>query len=74
MQYKSWTDNRRASLALSPQGAGGRDPSTWAHQDREIDGLVPGMVVDTGYFADAALLGFDRGELVTIRSSSNEAF
>jgi hypothetical protein len=45
----------------------------WTHQGLDIDELVPGLVMDTADLVDAALVGFDRGELVTIPSLADAA-
>lgn len=40
----------------------------WAYQGVDIDQMLPGLVMDTADLVDAALTGFDRGEVVTIPS------
>ncbi len=38
----------------------------WERSGMDVDAMLPGMVMDTGDLVDAALLGLDRGEVVTI--------
>lgn len=38
----------------------------WENAGKDIDALMPGMVMDTADLVDAALQGYDRGEVVTI--------
>ena len=44
----------------------------WARSGKDVDALMPGMVMDTDDLVDAALVGLDRGELVTIPPLENE--
>jgi short-subunit dehydrogenase len=39
----------------------------------DADALLPGMVMETGDLVDAALVGLDRGEVVTIPPLADEA-
>ena len=41
----------------------------WQRCGKDADELMPGLVMDVGDLVDAALLGLDRGETVTIPSS-----
>lgn len=45
----------------------------WARSGKDADALMPGMVMDAGDLVDAALLGLDRGESVTIPPLHDEA-
>jgi short-subunit dehydrogenase len=38
----------------------------WEKSGKDVDAIMPGMVMDTADLVDAGLLGFDRGEVVTI--------
>ena len=38
----------------------------WEKSGKDVDALLPGMVMETADLVDAALLGYDRGEVVTI--------
>lgn len=44
----------------------------WAYQGLEIDEMLPGLVMEAGDLVDAALVGFDRGEIVTIPSLADD--
>lgn len=44
----------------------------WARSGKDIDAFPPEMVMDAGDLVDAALLGFDRGETVTIPPLADE--
>jgi uncharacterized protein len=45
----------------------------WERSGKDVDALLPGMVMDVGDLVDAALVGLDRGETVTIPSLANES-
>jgi len=45
----------------------------WENSGKDVDALLPGMVMETADLVDAALLGFDRGEVVTIPPLHDEA-
>ena len=45
----------------------------WARSGKDPDALMPGMVMETGDLVDAALVGLDRGETVTIPPLADEA-
>jgi short-subunit dehydrogenase len=38
----------------------------WEKSGKDVDALLPGMVMETADLVDAGLLGYDRGEVVTI--------
>jgi short-subunit dehydrogenase len=38
----------------------------WENSGKDVDALMPGMVMETADLVDAALVGFDRGEVITI--------
>ena len=44
----------------------------WERSGKDIDAFPPEMVMDAGDLVDAALLGFDRGETVTIPPLADE--
>jgi uncharacterized protein len=44
----------------------------WARSGKDADALMPGMVMEAGDLVDAALVGFDRGEVVTIPPLADE--
>ena len=45
----------------------------WTQAGKDVDLLLPGRVMDPGDLVDAALAGFDRGEMVTIPPLADEA-
>jgi short-subunit dehydrogenase len=38
----------------------------WTNSGKDVDAMLPGKVMETADMVDAALLGYDRGEVVTI--------
>jgi len=44
----------------------------WENSGKDIDAMLPGMVMETADLVDAALLGYDRGEVVTIPPLADE--
>jgi len=44
----------------------------WQRAGKDIDATLPGAVMDADDLVDAALLGFDRGEVVTIPPLADE--
>ena len=38
----------------------------WEKSGKDVDALLPGMVMETADLVDAALVGYDRGEVITI--------
>ena len=45
----------------------------WARCGKDADALMPGLVMEAGDMVDAALVGLDRGETVTIPPLADEA-
>jgi short-subunit dehydrogenase len=45
----------------------------WNLSGRDVDAILPGRVMDAGDLVDAALIGLDRGEVVTIPPLPDEA-
>ena len=44
----------------------------WEKSGKDVDAMLPGMVMDTADLVDAALIGYDRGEVVTIPPLEDE--
>lgn len=44
----------------------------WERSGKDVDALLPGMVMSVGDLVDAALVGFDKGEVVTIPPLADE--
>jgi len=45
----------------------------WTRSGKDVDAIMPGLVMETGDLVDAALVGLDRGEIVTIPPLADEA-
>jgi hypothetical protein len=45
----------------------------WTRSGKDVDALMPGKVMEVGDLVDAALVGLDKGETVTIPSLADEA-
>ena len=68
-------------LALDVKGKGVRVQAVlpgatrteiWERSGKDIDALLPGQVMSVGDLVDAALVGFDKGEVVTIPPLADE--
>jgi short-subunit dehydrogenase len=44
----------------------------WTNSGKDVDAILPGKVMETADMVDAALLGYDRGEVVTIPALQDE--
>jgi uncharacterized protein len=44
----------------------------WERSGKDVDAILPGKVMDVGDLVDAALVGFDKGEVVTIPPLADE--
>jgi short-subunit dehydrogenase len=44
----------------------------WARSGKDVDAAMPGLVMEVGDLVDAALVGLDRGEIVTIPPLADE--
>ncbi len=45
----------------------------WQRSGKDVDALMPGMVMEVGDLVDTALVGLDKGETVTIPPLADEA-
>jgi uncharacterized protein len=45
----------------------------WQRSGKDVDAMMPGLVMEAADLVDAALLGLDRGETVTIPPLPDEA-
>jgi len=45
----------------------------WENSGKDVDAMLPGMVMETDDLVDAGLLGFDRGEVITIPPLHDES-
>lgn len=78
---KAYLLNLSLKLALDVEAAGVRVQAVlpgatrteiWERSGKDVDALLPGMVMGVGDLVDAALVGFDRGEVVTIPPLADE--
>ncbi|MGE7137695.1 SDR family NAD(P)-dependent oxidoreductase [Luteibacter sp. NPDC031894] len=60
--------NVRAQVVLP----GATRTEIWEKSGKDVDAMLPGMVMDTADLVDAALVGYDRGEVVTIPPLQDE--
>ncbi|NOW46407.1 hypothetical protein FHW96_002567 [Novosphingobium sp. SG751A] len=72
--------SQNLSAELGPRGVhvqvvmpGATRTEIWARSGTDVDGFPPEMVMDAGDLVDAALIGLDRGETVTIPPLADEA-
>jgi short-subunit dehydrogenase len=78
---KAYLLNLSLKLALDVEDAGVRVQAVlpgatrteiWERSGKDVDALLPGMVMEVGDLVDAALVGLDRGETVTIPPLADE--
>jgi hypothetical protein len=78
---KSYLLNVTLSLAEKLKGTGVKVQAVlpgatrteiWERSGKDVDAILPGKVMDAGDMVDAALLGLDRGEVVTIPPLADE--
>lgn len=79
---KAYLLNLTLKLALDVKEAGVRVQAVlpgatrteiWQRSGKDVDALMPGMVMEVGDLVDAALAGFDMGETVTIPPLADES-
>jgi uncharacterized protein len=64
---------RDAGVQVQAVLPGATRTEIWERSGKDVDALLPGMVMDVGDLVDAALVGLDRGETVTIPSLADES-
>lgn len=78
---KAYLLNLSLKLALDVKDAGVRVQAVlpgatrteiWERSGKDVDALLPGQVMDVADLVDAALVGFDKGEVVTIPPLADE--
>lgn len=78
---KAYLLNLSLKLALDVKDAGVRVQAVlpgatrteiWERSGKDVDALLPGQVMDVAELVDAALFGFDKGEVVTIPPLADE--
>ncbi len=70
---------QRLALELKDKGVrvqavlpGATRTEIWERSGKDVDALLPGMVMEVDDLVDAALVGFDKGEVVTIPPLADE--
>jgi short-subunit dehydrogenase len=78
---KAYLLNLTLKLALDVKDSGVRVQAVlpgatrteiWQRSGKDVDALLPGMVMGVDDLVDAALVGFDKGEVVTIPPLADE--
>jgi short-subunit dehydrogenase len=78
---KAYLLNLTLKLAVDLQDAGVRVQAVlpgatrteiWQRSGKDVDALMPGLVMEAGDLVDAALVGLDKGEVVTIPPLADE--
>lgn len=73
LSLKLAQDVREAGVRVQAVLPGATRTEIWQRSGKDVDALLPGMVMDVGDLVDAALVGLDRGEVVTIPPLADEA-
>jgi uncharacterized protein len=63
---------RDAGVQVQAVLPGATRTEIWERSGKDVDALLPGMVMEVGDLVDAALVGLDKGETVTIPSLADE--
>lgn len=63
---------RNAGVRVQVVLPGATRTEIWERSGRDVDALLPGMVMEVGDLVDAALAGLDQGETVTIPPLADE--
>ena len=64
---------RDAGVAVQAVLPGATRTEIWERSGKDVDALLPGMVMEVGDLVDAALAGLDKGETITIPPLADEA-
>ncbi len=64
---------REAGVRVQAVLPGATRTEIWERSGKDVDAIMPGMVMEVGDLVDAALVGFDKGETVTIPPLPDEA-
>jgi short-subunit dehydrogenase len=65
-------DVKEAGVRVQAVLPGATRTEIWARSGKDVDAILPGMVMDAEDLVDAALVGFDKGEVVTIPPLADE--
>jgi short-subunit dehydrogenase len=63
---------RDAGVLVQAVLPGATRTEIWERSGKDVDVLLPGLAMDPGDLVDAALVGLDKGETVTIPSLADE--
>jgi len=72
LSLKLALDVKEAGVRVQAVLPGATRTEIWERSGNDIDALLPGMVMEVGDLVDAALVGLDRGETVTIPPLADE--
>jgi len=65
-------DLRASGVRVQAVLPGATRTEIWERSGKDPEAMMPGMVMDAGDLVDAALVGFDKGEVVTIPPLADE--
>jgi len=72
LSLKLALDVKEAGVRVQAVLPGATRTEIWARSGKDVDAILPGMVMEVDDLVDAALVGFDRGEAVTIPPLADE--
>ena len=73
LSLKLASDVKDAGVHVQAVLPGATRTEIWERSGKDVDALMPGMVMDVNNLVDAALAGLDKGEIVTIPPLADEA-
>ena len=73
LSLKLAPDVKAAGVRVQAVLPGATRTEIWARSGKDVDAILPGKVMEVDDLVDAALVGFDRGEVVTIPSLADES-
>ncbi len=72
LSLKLALDVKDAGVRVQAVLPGAKRTEIWERSGKDVDALLPGQVMDVADLVDAALVGFDKGEVVTIPPLADE--
>jgi uncharacterized protein len=73
LSLKLAQDVKAAGVRVQAVLPGATRTEIWSRSGKDVDAILPGKVMEVDDLVDAALVGFDRGELVTIPPLADES-
>jgi uncharacterized protein len=73
LSLKLASDVKAAGVRVQAVLPGATRTEIWARSGKDVDAILPGKVMGVDDLVDAALVGFDRGEVVTIPPLADES-